>query len=91
MRGFLKRFAPDVFRPDEISILEDALDNVWHRVEVSNAPWASEEYSTARRTILARYIITMARGGERDTKWLADSALLYLSQQKLTSKPPETI
>jgi hypothetical protein len=33
----------------------------------------------------------MAQGGERDPKWLADSALLYLSQQKLTRKPPEDI
>ncbi len=91
MRGFLKQFAPDVFRPDEISILEDALEDAWRRVESSNAPWASEEYSTAGRTILARYIIMMANGGERDAKWLADSALLYLSQQKLTRKTPETI
>jgi hypothetical protein len=33
----------------------------------------------------------MAKGGERDTKWLADSAVLYLSQQKLTRKPPEAV
>jgi len=71
VRGFLKQFAPDVFRPDEISILEDALEDAWRRVESSNAPWASEEYSTAGRTILARYIIMMANGGERDAKWLA--------------------
>jgi hypothetical protein len=89
VRGFLKHFAPDEFRPDEISILEDALDDAWRRVEQSKAPWASEDYSTAGRTILARYIITMAKGGERDAKWLADSALLYLSQQKLTRTPPE--
>jgi hypothetical protein len=37
------------------------------------------------------YIITMAKGGERDAKWLADSALLYLSQQKLTRTPPEAV
>jgi hypothetical protein len=91
VRGFLKQFAPDVFRPDEISILEDALDDVWRRVENSNAPWASDDYARTARTILARYIITMAKGGERDAKWLADSALLYLSQQKLTRTPPETV
>ena len=91
MRGFLKQFAPDVFRPDEISILEDALDDVWRRVESSNAPWASDDYASTARTILARYILTMAKGGERDAKWLADSALLYLSQQKLTRTPPETV
>jgi hypothetical protein len=89
VRGFLKHFAPDALRPDEISILEDAFEDAWPRVESSNAPWAFEEYSTAGRTILTRYIITMANGGERDAKWLADSAVLYLSQQKLTRAPPE--
>ena len=71
MRGFLKQFAPDVFRPEEISILEDALDDAWRRIEYAKAPWAY--------------------GGERDAKWLSDSAVLYLSQQKLTSKAPEAL
>jgi hypothetical protein len=91
VRGFLRQFAPDVFRPDEISILEDALDDAWRRVENSRAPWAFDDYSAAARTILAKYITTMAKSGKRDSKWLADSALLYLSQQKLTRKPPETV
>ena len=91
MRGFLKQFAPDELRPDEISVLEDAFEDAWRRVEQSKAPWAFEDYSKAGRTILARYIITMAKGGERDTRWLADSAVLYLSQKKLTRKPPEAV
>ena len=91
MRGFLAHFAPDDFRSDEISILEDALEDAWRRVEESQAPWASDGYSTAGRTILARHIIKMAQGGERDPRWLADSALLYLSQQKLTRTPPEAL
>jgi len=89
VRGFLKHFASDEFRPDEISILEDAFEDAWRRIEQSKGPWASADYSTAGRTILARYIIAMAEGGERDPKWLADSAVLYLSQQKLTRSPPE--
>jgi hypothetical protein len=91
VRGFLKHFAPDEFRPDEISILEDAFEDAWHRIESSKAPWASDEYSAAGRTILAKYIIAMAKSGELDAKWLAESAVLYLSQQKLSSKPPEAI
>ena len=81
----------DEFRPDEISILEDALEDAWRRVEESKAPWASDGYSTAGRTILTQHIIKMARDGERDPRWLADSALLYLSQQKLTRTPPEAL
>jgi hypothetical protein len=93
VRGFLKQFADEdgIFRPDEISILEDAFEDAWRRLEQSKAPWASEDYSTAGRTILARHIIKMARDGERDPRWLADSALLYLSQQKLTHTPPEAL
>lgn len=91
MLRHFNQFAPDVFRPNEISILEDVLDDAWRRVEHSKAPWAADEYALAGRTILARYIITMAKGGERDTKWLADSAILYLSQQKLTRNPPDAI
>ena len=91
MRGFLKQFAPDVFRPEEISILEDALDDAWRRIECSRAPWASDDYSAVGRTFLAKYIITMAKGGERDAKWLADSAVLYLSQKKLTRQVSETL
>ena len=91
VRGFLKHFASNEFVPDEISVLEDALEDAWRRVEQSEAPWASEDYSTAVRTILAKYIITMAKGGERDARWLADSAILYLSQQKLTRGLPEII
>jgi len=90
VRGFLKQFAPDVFRPEEISILEDALDDAWRRIEYSKAPWASDDYSAVGRTVLAKYI-TMAKGGERDAKWLADSAVLYLSQKKLTRQAPEAL
>ena len=91
MRGFLKQLADGVFRTDEINTLEDAFEDAWHRVEQSKAPWASDDYSTAGRTILAKHIITMAMGGERDARWLADSALLYLSQQKLSHIPPEAL
>jgi hypothetical protein len=68
VRGFIKQFARDEFCPDEISILEDAFDVAWRRVELSKAPWASTDYSTAGRTILSKYIITRAKGGERDPK-----------------------
>ncbi len=91
MPGFFKHIATDEFRPDEISALEDALEDALRRVELSKAPWASEDYSTAGRTILAQHIIAMAKGGERDAKWLADSAVLYLSQQKLCRTPPEAL
>jgi hypothetical protein len=63
VRGFLKHFAPDEFRPDEISILEDAFEDAWRRVECSKALWSTDDYAAAGRTIVAKYIITMAKGG----------------------------
>jgi hypothetical protein len=42
----------------------------------------------AAREILAKHIITAAQRGERDRRRLRDGALLSLSQQKLSKKPP---
>ncbi len=90
MRGFLKRYGDGIFDPQTVSILEDAFEDAWRRIETSKAPWGSEDYSGAGRTILAKYIIDVAKGGERDAKWLADAGVLYLAQQKLTGRPRET-
>jgi hypothetical protein len=88
MGGFIKQHVNGQFSPDVISILEDALDDAWRRVQASKAPYGDEEYADAARMILAKHIIEAARAGERDARWLADSALLYLSQQRLSRSPP---
>jgi hypothetical protein len=88
VRGFLKHFAPDEFHPDEISILEDALDDACRRIECSKAPWASDDYAVTGRTILAKYIIAMAKGGERDAKCKALEC--YRAAQKAADPPPGT-
>ena len=71
--------------------MQDAFEDAWRRVQASKAPYANEEYASAGRAILATYIISAAKAGERDTRWLADSALLYLSQQKLNRTPPTAL
>ena len=88
MRGFIKQYANGVFAPEVTSILEGAFEDAWRRLQASKAPYGTEEYATAGRTILAQYIISAAKAGERDPRWLADSAILYLSQQKLSRTPP---
>jgi hypothetical protein len=89
VRGFIKQYADGAFNPDVTSILQDAFDDAWRRVQASNAPYGTEKYALAGRTILARHIIANARAGERDPRYLADSALLHLSQQKLSRTPPD--
>jgi hypothetical protein len=89
VRGFIKQYADGAFDPAVISILEDAFEDAWRRLEASKAPYGSEEYAAAARTIIAEHIVRAAKAGERDPRWLADSALLYLSQQKLGPTPPD--
>jgi len=74
LRDFIKQYADGAFDPAVISILEDAFEDAWRRVQVSKAPY--------------KYIIKQAKAGERDPRWLSDSALLYLSQQRLSRTPP---
>ena len=80
-----------MFDPEVMSILEDALDDAWRRVQTSKAPFSADEYAAAGRTILAKHIIQAAKAGERDPRWLADSALLYLARQRLSRTPPNSI
>jgi hypothetical protein len=91
VRGFIKQYADGAFDPAVISILEDAFEDAWRRVPASKAPYGAEEYAPAARAIIAEYIIETARAGERDPRWLADSALLYLARQRLSRAPPNDI
>ena len=91
MRGFIKQYADAQFDHATISILEDAFEVAWTRVRASKAPYGTDEYAAAGRAIIATYIISSAKAGERDPRWLADSAILYLSQQKLSRNPPNVL
>ena len=88
---YIKHYADGAFDPAVISILEDAFEDAWRRVQASSAPYGTDEYAAAGRAILARHIIQAAKAGERDPRWLADSALLYLARQRLSRTPPNSI
>ena len=87
MHGFIEKLAPGVFDPEDLKILTHAFDDAWARAQASKAGYVAEQYESAGRAILAKHIINAAKAGERDPRWLADSALLYLSQQKLRRAP----
>jgi hypothetical protein len=91
VQSFIKQYAEGAFNPEEVSVLQGAFDDAWRRVQTSNAPYGTEEYALAGRTILAKYMIRAAKAGELDPRWLTDSALLYLSQQKLSRTPPKDL
>jgi hypothetical protein len=87
MRGYIKEFGA-AFEPEAVKILADAFDDAWARLQASNAPYGTEDYALAGRTILATHIIRAARQGEWNPKRLADDALLHLSRQKVSRLPP---
>ncbi len=88
VRGFIKEEADGEFDPAVISVLEAAFEDAWRQLQANKPPCPNEEYA---RTIIAGYIIGRARAGERDPRSLADTALLYLSKQKLSRTPPKDI
>jgi hypothetical protein len=77
--------APPLPDPAAVSILEDAFDDAWRVGQQST--YSGEEYAFAGSTIHTKHIINAAKAGERDPRWLAGGALLYLSQQKLGRTP----
>jgi hypothetical protein len=82
VRGFIKLYAEGVFDPEAISLLAHAFEDAWHRVESSRAPYSTDEYAPAARTIIAKHIIEKAEAGERDPRWLADSAILFAAKTR---------
>jgi hypothetical protein len=88
MHGFITKFADGVFYPEEIEILTAAFDDAWARIQASRAPFSREDYVVAAREILAKHIIMAAKRGGRNRRQLTEDALLHLSQQKLSGKPP---
>ena len=88
MRGFLNQFSDRAFQPEAVMILTGAFDDAWAKVQASNAPWATEDYALAGRTIIAMHIIKTAKAGNLNRHALADGALMYLTKQKLQKTPP---
>jgi hypothetical protein len=53
MHGFLKQLADGIFDPDAVKVLTGAFDDAWASVQASKAPWATDDYALAARTIIA--------------------------------------
>jgi len=72
MYGFIKRFANGVFFPDEVQILVGTFNEAWAKLQSSHA--------------ICRRSLRSGRTG--NPRRLTDDALLYLSRQRLSKKPP---
>ena len=84
MRAFLKSLGAEAaFDPETVNLLADAFTEAWKSVQSSGAEYTTDAYSTATRELLAQYIISAARDGERDQHRLSQGAILELSHTNL--------
>jgi hypothetical protein len=77
------------FNPEVVRILIDAFDEAWQSLEKSGVTYATDGHATETRDRLAKRIIELARGGERNQRVLRDAALLYLTQEGLRNAQPK--
>jgi hypothetical protein len=68
------------FDPEAVEILSAAFDDAWERIKQSGSNLARPAYERGAREVLAKYIIDMAKRGERDRKQLSESAVKFLAQ-----------
>jgi hypothetical protein len=66
------------FDPELIETLVSAYEDAWRQVEQSGSAFASPRYRRAAQEVVAKRIIEMAQGGEREPAHLADDAVAYL-------------
>lgn len=68
------------FDPETVEILSAAFDDAWEKLKQSGSGLARPAYERGAREILAKYIIELAQGGERDQTLLSESAVKFLAQ-----------
>ena len=73
MKSYLQR-ETHAFEHEVIQILSDALDDAWARVQAEGLRFSRHTV----RQMLAKYIVDMAKNGERDRQRLADVAVSRL-------------
>jgi hypothetical protein len=84
--GFLGKFGI-AFTPEAVKVLTAAFDDAWARLEASGAPYSAPD--TPKLPALTWQKYHRHRAARRmGPEKLSDDALLYLSRQKLSRKPP---
>jgi hypothetical protein len=85
MVEILKFIRPEMaFDPESIQVLASALDDAWDRIEKSDSPFAAPAYARAKREVIAKRIIEMAKRGAKDPQTLADDAVRFFATNYTT-------
>jgi hypothetical protein len=68
----LKDHPTAAFSPEEVSVLSDALDEAWRRIEANKSAYKIDDNAL---DLLAKHIVDMALQGELDLQRPVQSAL----------------
>lgn len=68
------------FDPETVETLSAAFEEAWERLKRSGSTLSRPAYERGAREVLAKRIIEMAQGGERDRQRLTDAAMAYLAE-----------
>ena len=72
MLVYLSKY-PEAFDPETITILADAMDTAWATLRESGPRFDGRDVDT--RDAIAKYIVDLAKQGERNRQRLIDGAL----------------
>ena len=67
-----------VFNPETVQILSCALDDAWQQVQADEMAYKIDGNAAGARDALAKYIVDMAKQGERDHQLLVQGAMTRL-------------
>ena len=81
MAAVIRSAARKIFDPDTTELLCDVLEAAWGSVSQSTPPLNIADAANTR-TMLAKYIVEVAKRGERNPEQLRDKALQFLRREK---------
>jgi hypothetical protein len=90
MLRYLPSDVAQVFGPDTVRLLGEALDEAWRSLQTNGVYFTSRGQAEATREKLALGIIEMAKKGERDPQRLRAAALQRLEKAVLHWRSRDT-
>ena len=67
------------FDPETVTLLSDAFEGAWQRVQTSGIRLARPGYANIMREVMAKHIVNLAEHGERDESALSSSAFHFFT------------
>jgi hypothetical protein len=68
------------FDPETVTILGNAVERAWHKVQTSGNRFARPGYVDVMRQVMVKHILHLAERGERDEIKLSDSAFRFFNE-----------